>query len=181
MSSRMSRLLVLGVMLAVGVGAVGAEEEDATSTAGFKGLRFKARLGGFQEVPAVSTSGHGAFAAKVTQDGIAFELRYAGLQGELTPAVSLHFGQKGVRGGLVTVLCGGGVRPECPAGEGTVKGLIRPGEVVGPEDQGISAGQIRELIRAMRHGQTYVHVHTTAFPSGEIRGQIVKAKKKKGK
>ena len=29
-----------------------------------------------------------------------------------------------------------------------------------------------ELIRAIRVSETYVNVHTTRFPAGEIRGQI---------
>mgnify|MGYP006389280705 CR=1 FL=1 len=34
------------------------------------------------------------------------------------------------------------------------------------------AGQLGELVAAMRAGVTYVNVHTTQFPGGEIRGQL---------
>jgi hypothetical protein len=40
--------------------------------------------------------------------------------------------------------------------------------------QGINTMQIEELIAAMRAGATYVNVHSTTWPSGEIRSQIEK-------
>ena len=44
--------------------------------------------------------------------------------------------------------------------------------MIGPGGQGIAAGEFAELVRAMRAGATYVNIHTTAFPGGEIRGQV---------
>ena len=38
--------------------------------------------------------------------------------------------------------------------------------------QGLNTGEIDELIRAMRAGSTYVNVHSTLWPGGEIRSQI---------
>lgn len=170
----LTRSLVMGSLLAFGVlPAAGQDDTSADPSSHPHASMFRAHLGGYQEVPAVSTPGRGRFTAKATDGGIAFVLRYTGLQGERTPVVSLHFGQHGVRGGLITVLCGGDVRPQCPAGSGTVKGVIRPQEIVGPGAQGIRPGQIGEVLRAMLHGKTYVNVHTTAFPRGEIRGQVV--------
>jgi hypothetical protein len=32
-----------------------------------------------------------------------------------------------------------------------------------------------DLLAAIRAGTTYVNVHTTAFPGGEIRGQLARA------
>ena len=43
---------------------------------------------------------------------------------------------------------------------------------VGPAAQNISAGQINRLLQAIKRGRAYVNVHTTGFPSGEIRGQL---------
>ena len=38
--------------------------------------------------------------------------------------------------------------------------------------QGIAAGEINELIAAMKAGFTYANVHTATHGGGEIRGQI---------
>jgi hypothetical protein len=43
---------------------------------------------------------------------------------------------------------------------------------VGPAAQGIAAGEFAELVRAIKAGATYVNVHSSLFPTGEIRGQI---------
>jgi hypothetical protein len=45
--------------------------------------------------------------------------------------------------------------------------------VIGPAAQGIAAGQFAEFVSAMRAGKTYVNVHSTKFPAGEIRAQLV--------
>jgi hypothetical protein len=76
-----------------------------------------------------------------------------------------------VNGGVATFLCGGGGKPACPP-SGTVTGTISASDVIGPASQGIAAGELDALVRAMRHGVTYANVHTDKFPDGEIRGQI---------
>jgi len=134
---------------------------------------FKATLGGFQEVPAVSTTGTGEFRMRVGSDGttLEYELTYSGLTGTAS-AAHIHFGQKGVDGDVAAFLCGGGDKPACPTPEGTVTGVIDTADVVGPADQGIDPGEFEELLHAVRHRLTYVNVHTLEFPDGEIRGQV---------
>ena len=131
-------------------------------------------LNGYQETPGVSTTGFGTFEAIVDDETqtITYELTYAALE---TPAVQahIHFGNRYNAGGVAAFLCGGGDKPPCPANAGTVAGVIDPTDVIGPANQGIEPGSMPELIRAIRVGQTYVNVHTTRFPAGEIRGQIV--------
>lgn len=83
----------------------------------------------------------------------------------------IHSGQKGVGAAVVAFLCGGGGKPACPQA-GTVTGTIVATDVIGPAAQGIKPGELDEFIRAIRRGVTYVNVHSTLFPTGEIRGQI---------
>lgn len=133
--------------------------------------QFKARLRGFNEVPAVSSTGGGEFSARIRGDVVDWELRYEGLEGTATTAAHIHFGQKDVNGGVSVFLCGGTTAP-CTNGSGTVRGSFTAADVAGPAAQGIGAGEIAELIAAIRAGKTYANVHTNKYPGGEIRGQI---------
>jgi CHRD domain len=139
---------------------------------------FKARLTGFQETPAISTTGHGTFTASLSDDGttVTFELTYADLKGvDSSGAPTLahvHLGQRNVAGGVAVFLCGGGGRPACPAQPATVTGTFVAADVVGPTAQGIAAGDLSDLLQAARARVTYANVHTASFPTGEIRGQI---------
>ena len=155
----------------------------ATPTLATEGGTFMATLTGFEEVPAISTTGSGEFRAKVTSDGTAieYELSYSGLQNAF--AAHIHLGQAGVNGGVFVFLCGGGGKPACPASAGTVTGTITAVDIIGPVSQGIAAGEFNELVAAMKAGATYANVHTNDnvappntgpgdFPGGEIRGQI---------
>ena len=54
----------------------------------------------------------------------------------------------------------------------TVAGTIRAADVVGPTAQGIEPGEFAELVAAVRAGVTYVNVHSTKYPGGEIRAQL---------
>jgi hypothetical protein len=130
---------------------------------------------GYQETPGVSSLGTGEFTATIDDEGpdstITYTLTYSGLK---APALfsHIHFGNRADAGGISAFLCGGGSKPPCPPAGGTVTGEIVASDVIGPANQGIAPGAIEELIRAMRAGETYVNVHSTLFPAGEIRGQI---------
>ncbi len=135
-------------------------------------------LTGYQEAtPAgVSSPGTGTFSATIDESSstISYELTYVGLS---APAIfsHIHFGNRFDSGGVAAFLCGGGSKPACPSGTSTeadVTGTITAADVVGPASQGISAGEFDELVQAIRSGETYVNVHSSIFPAGEIRGQI---------
>lgn len=150
---------------------------------GFK--RISEFLTGYQEVPSVSTSADGTFKARISNDGsrIDWELSYSDLEGSVQQA-HIHFGQKGVNGGISVFLCTNlgngpaGIQP-CPPSPATISGTILAADVspnipatAAARTQGINTGEIEELINAMRAGTTYVNVHSTMWPGGEIRSQI---------
>lgn len=139
---------------------------------------FKVELVSYQEVPALSTGGSGEFRARISNDDseIQYELTYDGLTDSPTQA-HIHFGQKSVNGGISTFLCsnlgnGPAGTQACPAQPGVITGTITAANVIGPTGQGIAAGELAELISAIRAGAAYVNVHTVAFPGGEIRSQL---------
>lgn len=144
--------------------------------------RFKTALIGFEEVPSLSTPASGTFEMKIDvgDTGFDYRLSYSGLVGTVTQS-HVHFGQQGVIGGIMVFFCtnlgnGPAGTQACPQ-EGTVTGTIGPADVVGPSGQGISAGEFAEVLRAIRGGAAYVNVHSTVFPGGEIRGQLVPGEK----
>jgi hypothetical protein len=134
------------------------------------GRSFGAELKGFSEVPAVSTAARGRISLQVNGSQIRYKLSYSGLEGPVRFA-HIHFAQEDVNGGVAAFLCGGNGKPACPQ-SGEVTGTITASNVIGPAAQGIAAGEINELIVAIRKEKTYANVHSNKFPDGEIRGQI---------
>lgn len=162
-------IVVSVVVLVVGVMGVAAANGDSQRNA------FKARLGGYQEVPSISTTGNGELRLKVNPAGteIAYTLTYSGLGGAASTA-DIHFAQSGVNGGILAYLCGG-TKPACPVAlAGTVTGTIFPADIQAIPLQGIAAAAAGwpSALRAIRAGVTYADVHTAGFTGGEIRGQI---------
>jgi hypothetical protein len=168
----MKKFIFVGLLVVASVALAATAFADRGKGNG--GNNFKANLTGFQETPSESTPGHGDFRARIEGNEIRYRLHYEDFEAaELaTAAAHIHFGQRGVAGGVSAFLCGGGDKPACTFPEGTFEGVIDAADVVGPSGQGIAAGEIAELIRAMRKGYTYANVHTTLNPAGLIRGQI---------
>jgi hypothetical protein len=70
-------------------------------------------------------------------------------------------------------LCGGGGQPACPQTlSGTITGTITADNVTGVPAQGIAAGDLTSALEAVAEGNSYINMHTTMFPGGELRGQI---------
>ena len=138
-------------------------------------VHFKAVLNGYQENPAVASTGFGTFEATLVDDTtLHYVFTYGGLEGGNSLFAHVHFGARtGVNGGVSFFLCGGSTKPDpCPNVEGTVEGDVGPADVVGPNAQGIEPGSFAEILRAMRAGTAYANIHTTRWPGGEIRGEI---------
>ena len=135
--------------------------------------QFVCHLSGTHEVPAISTpAAEGICAALISDDESSINViaLYSGLQGTALQA-HFHIGQSGVNGGIVIHLCGSGGKAACPAA-GTLNMTVGAADVVALPAQGIEAGELAEVIRAIRRGLVYMNVHTDVFPGGEVRGQL---------
>lgn len=148
-------------------------------------VNIRELLTGYEEVPSVSTRADGQFAARISRDEseIEWQLSYEDLSAAVQQA-HIHFANAGVNGGITVFLCTNlgngpaGTQP-CPSSPAVISGRIISVDVspdipatAAARTQGIGTGEIEELIAAMRAGATYVNVHTTTWPGGEIRSQI---------
>lgn len=169
----MAATLVTGLVLAASLGTFASAD---SGRGGFN--RISERLSGFEETSlALSTPGNGRFSATIDtrSEEIRWTLRFADTETAVTQA-HIHFGSPSQSGGISVFLCtnlgnGPAGTQACPA-SGTIRGTIEPEDVIGPAAQSLAAGDFDALVDAIRADSTYVNVHTTGFPAGEIRGHI---------
>ena len=141
---------------------------------------FRAEFLGINETPSISTDATADLSLRINGSGdsstITYTLTFSGLRAPVTQS-HVHFGQSRVLGGVMFFLCGTSSAPgpagtpTCPQ-SGTVSRTVMASDVVGPAGQGIAAGQMARVVKAIRDGAAYGNVHSTMFPSGETRGQL---------
>lgn len=170
-------LLVFGILLVFGSATTFTDDGGSR--------RINVRLSGYEEaVPGLvtlSTTGNGRFRARINKDEteIQWELSYGDLEGSVTQS-HIHFGARALSGGISVFLCsnlgnGPAGTQACPASapeDNPVTGVATAANVIGPAAQGIAAGEFAELLAAIRAGVAYVNVHSSKYPSGEIRAQF---------
>jgi len=135
-----------------------------------------AKLRGVNEVPSIITDASGDFSARIFADHVDFKLNFSGLTGD-TLFAHIHVGQQHTNGGVMVFLCnnapaGPAPRP-CPKGAGSVTCTFSAADVIGPAGQGVDPQEFAALLQALADGASYANVHTTTFPTGEIRGQLL--------
>ena len=171
------RARVLAVALAASAAVIATIAGSAANAHNDRDLNV--RLSGYQEDPLVfSTTGRGTFRIDIDERAqeITYRLSYTGLEGTVTQA-HIHIGGRAQSGGISLFLCtnlgnGPAGTQLCPAAPATITGTLRPADVIGPVGQGVTAGQFDEVVAAFRAGKTYVNVHSSLYPGGEIRAQL---------
>lgn len=128
---------------------------------------FKAILSGRNEVPPVRSiaSGNSVFRTNRAGNRLTFRLVVRNIS-QVTQA-HIHLGRRDQNGPVVAFLFGLS-KFGITVRRGVVQGTLTNQDLVGP----LQGKTIQDLIREIKRGNTYVNVHTTRFPAGEIRGQI---------
>jgi plastocyanin len=132
-----------------------------------RALLTATRLLGAEENPPVNTRAGGSAFFRLAAGGTALEytLSASGLA-DVTLA-HIHFGQRGVNGPVVVDLLAAGTCNTIGSGV-QCSGTITADELLGP----LAGKSLGHLLGAMKAGHTYVNVHSTAHPGGEVRGQL---------
>jgi hypothetical protein len=174
------RTKLIAVAIAMGAAVAGTIAGSASANGGNShSNNLRAQLSGFNEDPlALSTTGAGQFRAQINEAAqtITYRLSYTGLEGTVTQS-HIHIGGSSQSGGIAVFLCsnlgnGPATTQACPVAPATISGTITPADVIGPTGQGVTAGQFDELVAAIQAGATYVNVHSSLYPGGEIRDQL---------
>lgn len=134
-------------------------------------LNFRAHLTGKQEVPANESAATGQVVFKLKPNGeeLTYRLIVANIENVLM--AHIHVADAGTNGPVATWLY-----PSAPPATlipGTSNGILNEGVITKANLIGSLAGkELSELVNFMKAGRTYVNVHTSQFPGGEIRGQV---------
>jgi hypothetical protein len=132
---------------------------------------YTASLKGENEVPAVETNAQGQAIFHLSKDGteLHYKLIVANIENVLM--AHIHLAPAGANGGVVAWLYPSAPPPQLI--EGRTDGILAEGTITADDLVGALAGlSLQDLIDEMDAGGAYVNVHTSAYPGGEIRGQI---------
>ncbi len=128
-------------------------------------------LGGNNEVPPVDTRAQGQVKVQLSKDGNSLHFKLIVANIENVTMAHFHLAPEGVNGPVVVWLYPSG--PPAQLIPGRSQGPLSEGEVTAANLVGPLAGQsMTELAEAIRNGNIYVNVHTSAYPGGEVRGQL---------
>jgi hypothetical protein len=116
------------------------------------GIGLSASIDGSQEVPPVNTTAGGTGYAIIENNGLQVSYRFtiAGLSSTFT-ASHFHYGSTGVNGAVVKSIAFG----------------------TDSTTSGIWTGYADSILVQLLKNKIYMNAHTTNFPAGEIRGQMI--------
>lgn len=117
------------------------------------------------QVTAVETNAAGHASVKISKDETYLEYKITVANIDDVLASHFHLAPAGSNGGVVAFLFSGPVTN--PNGV-LAEGIITEEDLIGP----LAGSSFQELLNAIRSGNIYVNVHSTAYPGGELRGQL---------
>jgi hypothetical protein len=132
---------------------------------------FRAHLSGNEEVPPVASQAQGQAIFSILAGGTAIHYRLNVSNIENVLMAHIHLAPAGDNGDIVAWLY-----PSAPPAQlvpGRFNGVLAAGVITDASLVGPLDGQtLADLITVIEEGNAYVNVHTSANPTGEIRGQI---------
>lgn len=135
-------------------------------------IKFDIPLRGSEQVGPVNTTAFGGAEAQLSENetSLTFELQVCDIAN--VTAAHIHVGNSTTNGPIILFLF--------KAGETTFsstdgcselsEGVLTPTNLINNAGAGIN--NWTDFVNALRSGNTYINVHTTAHPMGEIRGQL---------
>jgi hypothetical protein len=149
------------------------------------GDNFSANLDGAQEVPPVTAEGTGIASLQMQDNTITYQVNVVNT--DKITGIHIHKGTSGENGDvLVSLYTRDTDRDDISSLPKNIEPKIDVASTVQRSSQFSSRGNfhdydlqgslegktLEDLVSLMQSGQTYVNVHTTSYPDGEIRGQI---------
>jgi hypothetical protein len=129
---------------------------------------FDAKLTGKDEVPPKDTKATGFVELNVNNrtNSISYKINVTNI--EKATSVHIHIGKVGENGLSMVILS----KTNFPSA--ITNGVLSVGNITSANLENQSpVTNIKDLINLIDNGEVYVHVHTVANPSGEIRGQLL--------
>lgn len=131
--------------------------------------KFSAKLSGKDEVPSNESPSTGLAWVNIMGDKISYKVNVTDM--DKVNAAHIHLGGSGKNGPVVLTLFKGGPTEQ-------VNGTVGQANVTASNFEGPMKGkQVSDLVTEINNGTAYVNVHTTDFPNGEIRGQLMDSAK----
>jgi hypothetical protein len=153
--------------------------------------QFQTTFSGINEVPSpILSQGQGTLSLSVNaqQQTLTYTLTYS--NPSTTPVwtvtqAHIQFGTEHQEGFVIVFLCttlnnGPPTTPTCTSPSGTITRTITAVEILSAAPQGLAAADFNGLVTILTSGAAYANIHTTQFPTGEIRGQIQQCSPKGG-
>ncbi len=135
--------------------------------------QLEIRLTGASQVPAVNTNAFGRAEVELSENGTAltFEIQVCDIAN--VTASHIHVGNSTTNGPVILFLFKAGATAfsSTDGCSELVEGVLTPADLI--PNMGAGINNWTDFVNALRSGNTYINVHTTAHPAGEIRGQLV--------
>ena len=170
---KMGLLTLFGLLIFLSTGCTPEHEnsydliqEVDASVKGELKFNFAAPLKGSNEVPEVDSKATGLAKVKISKDEsyLSYKITIANIDDVI--ASHFHLAPEGSNGPVVAFLFSSSPPVENPNGV-LIEGIITEEDLINS-----LTGDFQALIEAIRSGNIYINVHSTAVPSGEIRGQL---------